>query len=1365
MPIKDNFVHLHLHSSYSFTDGYGLPSQYISRTIAIGQPGLGVTDHGNISAHYKWYKQCNKAGIKPILGIEFYLVENEAGLKERRYNHITVLVKNNTGYKNLTTLVTKSWCEQYYYKPRITFKDLFDHQEGLIVLSGCLSSPITKRLADNDIKGADAMIELFNNNCDDFYLEVQPVSFEDGLPAYKRLLKLYNEKWKDKGLKIVATNDCHYVCKEQHKIQEILLCVQTNDKIDNPDHWKFDQEDFYLKTRKEMEDSLQILHPDFDFTESLDETLKIAEMVDFTFPTAKPIKFPMEESLKIDYLRKLCYEGMVKRGLSGENKFNLEGITEKQYIDRLEYEIDLIIKKDFIDYFLVITDLIQWSKKNEILVGPARGSAAGSLACYVLEITEVEPIRWGLIFERFIDLNREDLPDIDIDFEDVRRHEAKEYLENKYGKDKVGNLITFSTFKGKSAIDDIGRTFKIPFSVLDKVKNAIIERSGGDSRASFTLEDTFTSDVFEYPKIAMKEYPALHYAIELEGQWRQMCISGDTKLKMIRGETTIKRLSEMKPSHRNREIKSMNKNGELVFVKTKDIWCNGKKQLYRLKTFDGYSIKTTDNHPFFTLYGYKMLKDIKVGDLVATNGIFIKGRTPWNKEKKGSQIAWNKGLNKKLHPSINKQSIQMIGNKNSKGVIRNENSIYSFTKRVFDKFGRICSICKSQKNVVAHHIDHKRIDNRTENGVPLCKRCHSKEHKLAPKKAKEYMKWSIVKSIKIDKIEDVYDIEMEMNENFVANGFIVHNSQHAAGVVISNEPLTDFCAIYKVKDQQVISMDYKDCTDTGLLKIDILGLNTLSVVSLALRMIKERTGKEIDIYTLKLDDPKVYNWFCKGKLFGIFQFDGQAVNQVCRQILPKDFESLSAISALARPGPLNSGNTTKYISRRNGREKITHVHPIMKGITGDSYGIVIYQEQVMRVMREIGKMSWKDTSDIRKNMSRSTGVEKFNTFRDKFIPGALENGLTQKQADDIWEEMCSYGSWAFNKSHSVSYTVISYWTMWLKVHYPMEFYSSIMALTHAEDKKKKILKEYLREGFKILPVDVNRSKEHFSIDDTFLRIGFEDVKGIGETKSGRLVNNQPYSSYTEFVKKSKLNQTTVKNLVDLGAFDSIGNASVQNTLFGEEIKEYEKEEMSIAKRLSICPWDVDFGIEKNWLPFIREHLDYFKKEPVSIESLKEMEGPEDVIIYGVTYDKNLRDTREVSLSRGKEIDPNKYKIVHFINKECIKDFRGQEWTSQGELKKYNDRGGTLLKQGTDYLIEDQFQFANFVIEDDTDFITVRLSQVMFPMYGKLLFEKVGAGDPVVIKGKMGSGIRMFFANKILSLKEYKEKIDKEKYEK
>jgi len=855
----DNFCHLHLHSTFSFVDGFGLPQKYIEKAIELGQPAIAVTDHGNVSSHFKWYKYANKAGIKPILGCEMYAIDDyENRDPEDKYQHITVLTLNNKGYKNLLKLVTKSWLEGFYYKPRITYKDLEENQEGLLFTTGCPSGRFGKMHKSRvDEKEIIKQLKEFSKKFENFYIEISPWSYEEGQNYLEFLLKAH----KQTKIPLLATNDCHYIEKHQNEIQDILLCIQSNDKMANSKRWKFDQRDLYLKSRKEMENSFKELFPDFDYTEALDNTIKVAEQVDFTFPTATPMKFPMKEKEKIDYFKQLVKDGFKKRGFTTK---------QKEYVERTKYETKLIINKGFVDYFLIVADMINWAKQNHVLVGPARGSAAGSIVCYLLGITEVDSIKHNLMFERFIDINREDIPDIDVDFEDNKRKLVKEYLVSKYGKDKVGDLATFGTFKGKMCISDIARVFQIPFTISDKLKSLIIERSGGDSRASLTIEDTLNNPNFDFPKKAVADYPALKYAIQLEGQCRNL-------------------------------------------------------------------------------------------------------------------------------------------------------------------------------------------------------------------------------------------------------------SKHAAGVVISNEPLTDFCAIYKSGNEKVISLDGGDTKGVGLLKIDVLGINSLTAIQKAVDLIKERKGKEIDLYNLDLEDPKVYkNFQDKSKLFGIFQFEGQSVNQVCRQLKPKCFAELADINALSRPGPLNSGATTIYLNRKNGKEGMEKTHPLMKDITKDTWGIVVYQEQVMRTMREIGKMSWKDTAEIRMNISRSRGIEAFNKYKEVFSVGAKENGLSEKEINDIWSAMCTFGSWAFNKSHSVSYTIISYWSMFLKTYYPMEYFVAMCSTVHNEDKVYRIIKEYKREGYKLLPIDINKSKETFTIEEKGLRIGFLQIKGIGHKTAENIVKNQPYESLEDFEKKSKV---------------------------------------------------------------------------------------------------------------------------------------------------------------------------------------------------------------------------------------------------
>jgi DNA polymerase-3 subunit alpha len=1045
----NNFVHLHLHSTFSFQDGFGLPKQYVERCKEIGQPAMAITDHGNVSGHFKWYEECIKNGIKPILGCELYVAPDSS---VSRYFHITVLAMNNEGYRNLLHLVTKSWQEGFIRKPTIKMEDVIKYQKGLIILSGCCSSEVCKLIESGNVDKAKEKLLFLKENIEHFYIEVMPWTFE---PAMKSVSTLYDLA-EETGIPLVATMDCHYVTKEQSTYQEILLCIQSNGQMDDPKRWKFDQTDFYLKTREEMEQSLNDINPLLNWKEALDNTVKISELIDFKFPTAAPISFPIPKEEKENQLRQMCLAGLKDKKLDGN----------QVYQDKMKYELDLIVQKNFIDYFLIITDLVNWAKNNDILVGPARGSSAGSLVCYLLRITEVDPIVHGLMFERFIDINREDLPDIDVDFEDAERPSIKRYLEDKYGKDRVGQLATYSTFKGKSIITDFGRIYNLPYLVDKKLKSIIIERSGGDSRASFTLEDTFKQ--FDLAKEYMKEYPFLSYAQGFEGQLRQM-------------------------------------------------------------------------------------------------------------------------------------------------------------------------------------------------------------------------------------------------------------SSHASGIIVANEPLTNFCAIYQQKGEPVISMDYDDASKLGFTKFDILGLNTLTSVAKALALIKERTGKDIDIYNLPLEDPKVYEGFKDPKkLFGIFQFDGQSVNQVCRQISPSKFEELSAINALSRPGPmhgldteLNEPITTVYIKRKNKELPFKTAHKLLEPITRETQGVIIYQEQVMKTMREIGNMSWKDTALIRKLISRSMGVERFNDFKVKFTAGATEKGLTLTEIDNIWSAICTFGSWAFNKSHSVSYSIISYWTMWLKVYYPIEYYSAMTSTMLSEDKIRKVIKEYLREGYKILPIDVNRSKRSFSIDGKNLRLGFAQIKGMGEKVAESIIAGQPYKSIDDFEERAKAGKSKINLLSKMGAFDSIGGtAKVAWTLFGNVNESKYEVSMSFEEKLKICPLAVDFNIAKAWKDFIAENI---KWKISKIENLDPSANTQ--TIMGIVYDKNLKDKIEEALTRGKIPPP-------------IKD----------GLSKY----------------------CNFILEDDTDFVTVRISPQNFQRLSKLIFEDIDDDSIVMVKGRMGDGIRMFFANEIICLNNLKEKLETKK---
>ncbi len=1048
----DKFVNLHSHNMFSILDGYGKPEDFIKRVKELGQTALATTNHGSISDHFKFYEICKKEGIKPILGIEAYVVDNALEKTDRYRYHLTLLAKNAEGYRNLLKLVSLAYEEGFYYKPRIDWQMLKDHANGLIATSSCPSGKIGN-IIENGGSIEDVKTEMLKQKAifQDYYVELQPWTYAGG----QKMAPIVYNAARELGLPIVLTMDCHYPKEEDAFKQEVLLCIQTGDQWSNPKRMRFDQNDFYLKSGEQVEKEWKERFPDLPFLEEMiTNTAKIADMVDFEFPKATPISYPYEGD-KPALLWQMIEEGMKERGLD----------QNKTYQARAKLEFDLIVSKNFVDYFLVIADLIQWAKKNNILVGPARGSSCGSLVCYVTKITEVDPIHYDLLFERFIDLNRTDLPDIDIDFEDDRRFEVKDYLREKYGFDHVASLATFGTFQGRMCIQDIGRVFsdKIPYEVIAEVKKLIVQRSGGDSRFGFSVEDTFVN--FDNAAKYLKEYPELDLAKHFEGQVRSV-------------------------------------------------------------------------------------------------------------------------------------------------------------------------------------------------------------------------------------------------------------GMHAAGTIVSNEPITNFAAFYRsAKDsgEKVISMDYHDASSIGLLKIDILGLSTLSILQNALKLIKQRHGKTINLYDLPLDEKEVFDYFKKGKFFGVFQFDGSSMMQVCRQILPDNFEELVAINALSRPGPLHSGGTTSYANRKWKKEEIRHKHPIIEKITKDTYGVTIYQEQVMLIVKNLGEFSWKDTSTIRQTMSKSRGVEAFSKFEEKFIEGAKKHGVGTQLATDIWKQIYTFGSWAFNKSHSVAYTTIGYWCMWLKLHYPMEFYVSILQREKDEVKLRRNLKEYSEEGYKILPIDINKSKENFAIDGKAIRQGLMTVKGLGEASAATIIAHQPYKDFIDFKERTKLKKMS-ETLLELGAFASLNftHLSKQQDLFGGHL---------VANQV--------FDYKKPDESFVRKHVPMYVKN----ESIKR---------YGKWVLENKRILITPIKKLGDMTGKNKIAIIGMTDPNIY-------YNPKNKVEESRSKGKPMVrKEGEEKFTNQDYDFLNFDLEDETDYISVRIPYKLYPKLKAMMWD-VKATDVLLIEGMITGFARMVFANNVTNL--------------
>lgn len=933
----NDFAHLHNHCTHSYFDGYGTPAQLLDAAVEGGFKALALTDHGGLDGLISFYFEAKKRDIKPILGVEAYIC-NSLHLKERGgsnpIKHVTLLAKSARGYTSLCRLMTVAHNEGFFYKPRIDWQLLEKEGEDLIVLSGCASSAMFE-----DKTLLRRMKERFGP---DFYLEAMPIPEPEGYSA--KLEQLHAEA-KRLGIKTVLTGDSHYPHREDAKIQDVMLSINLKADFHDPSRMRM-APIYWLRSLQELQQHAQRYTPWLAapkvFNAAAETTLEIAGKVDIQLGTSVPIKFDCGKFTAMQLLRLKVMEGRRRRPIKWTSAYNA----------RLEREMRLIQEKDFADYFLIVADLMDWAKRRGILVGPARGSSAGSLVCYLTGITEIDPLKHDLLFERFIDSTRYDLPDIDTDFEDRYRDEVIAYLKKKYVN--VGVLSAWSKWAAKSCLLDVARIFRVPNEEVRKITPLVIQRSGGDSRASFTLMDTFQE--FDVAKQVLNKYPSLEMAAKLEAQIRQ-------------------------------------------------------------------------------------------------------------------------------------------------------------------------------------------------------------------------------------------------------------KTRHAAGVVISAEPIENFASQYH---DGCVSVDGNAAKLVGALKLDVLGINTLTVIAKALEAIKERHGRTIDIYKLDLEDPKVIAGFSARKLAGIFQYEGESMKAVNRQVVAKTFNDLVIINAASRPGPLHCGGTGSYVRRRNGVEPITYLHPIAEEITRSTLGVVMYQEQVIKLMQQLGKMSWEDTSTARKIMSGRRGSEVFNKLFAKFRVGAMENGLDEAKTQEIWDQICTHGSWSFNLSHSVSYTMLAYWTMWLKVYYPAEFYWASIAYTSKEERQHELIKEWKHAGGKILQVNM-ASDSLPKLEGNAIRMGWSNIKGVGEALAEKLVRNAPYRGTADLVSRTKVTKNTLALLEDLGIVERL-----QLDFFKGAAQPPDE-----ALLLKHCPWLFAMDLGK--------HRD---ARCVTFDRLEAGDKMKEVTIVGVVREVNLRDLNELNASRG-----------------------------------------------------------------------------------------------------------------------------------
>lgn len=874
-----NFVHLHLHTAYSLLDGACQINRLVKRAKELNMPALAITDHGVMYGVIDFYKECQKAGIKPIIGCEVYVAPNsrfdkQANVDDSGY-HLVLIAKNNTGYKNLIKLVSLAHLEGFYYKPRVDKELLAKYNEGIIALSACLAGEIPELLMANDKEKAREVALWYNDvfGQGNYYLEIQ----NQGIDIQGKLNSQIAELSKETGIPLVATNDVHYIAKEDAKLQDVLMCIQMGKVFNDPTRLRFDTEEFYLKDWSEMNLALG------EYPEALDNTLKIAEMcnVTFTFGENHMPVFAVPEGHTLEsYLEKLCLEGLKRRYKEPD---------EKVY-KRLYYELDIIKKMGYPGYFLIVWDFVNYARQAGIYVGPGRGSAAGSIVSYTLGITDIDPLKYDLLFERFLNPERVSMPDIDIDFCYERRSEVIDYVVRKYGQDRVAQIITFGTMAARGAIRDVGRVLDIPLRIVDKVAKLVPNELG----------------------------------------------------------ITIEKALEVSP-----DLKAL-----------------------------------VDEEP-------------QIYDLVHT----------------------------------------------------------------------------------AQNIE----------GMPR------------------------------------------------------HAGTHAAGVVISQEPLDYYLPLQRTTDNGVSTQFAKEnVEEIGLLKMDMLGLRTLTVINKAIELIEETKGIKIDFNQIDLDDVPTYKLLGKGDTIGVFQLESQGLRAILKELKPEHFEDIIALVALYRPGPLGSGMVEDFISRKHGEKPIEYLHPLLEPILKPTYGVILYQEQVMRIASELAGFSLGEADLLRRAMGKKK-PEIIAGLKKQFIEGASKKNITAPIAEKIFELIEYFAGYGFNKSHSAAYAFLSFQTAYLKKHYPVEFMTALLtSVMESADKVPFYISECQAMGIKVLPPSVNESCEDFTVDNGDIRFGLAAVKNVGKGAIKAILDSReqegPFKSLQDFCNRvdlSCVNRRVVESLIKCGAFNSV----------------------------------------------------------------------------------------------------------------------------------------------------------------------------------------------------------------------------------
>ena len=872
----DKWISLHNHTGYSLLDGSAKIKDLISRTKELGMDSIAITDHGVMFGCVEFYKEASAQGIKPIIGCEVYVAAKSMGIKqntgENETHHLVLLVKDETGYSNLMKIVSEASINGFYYKPRTDKNFLREHSEGLIALSACLGGEVQSLILQDNMKKAEsAALEYKGIFGDDFYLELQYHGMEEQLKVNRELVLMSGRL----DIPLVATNDTHYIYKDDSVSHDVLLCIQTAKNVNDEDRMRYPSEQFYLRSPEEM-------HEIFSYIpEALENTVKIAQMCsfDYEFHKSKLPKYPLEPGADpFEYLRELCYEGMRQK---------YEAVTA-ELEERMEYELRIINQMGYVDYFLIVWDFIKFADDNGIMTGPGRGSAAGSLVAYALNITKIDPIKYNLIFERFLNPERISMPDIDSDFCYERRQEVIDYVVDKYGVDNVSQIITFGTMAARACIRDVGRALDYSYAEVDRIAKMIPQMLG------ITIE------------------------------------------------------------------KALQVNSEL-------------KQLY-------------------------------------------------------------------------------------------------------DE------------------------DERCQYLIDIAKRLE---------------------------------------------GLPRHTSTHAAGVVIASEPLVNFVPLQKNEDSIVTQFTMGSLEELGLLKMDFLGLRTLTVIRDAVEMIEKNEGVRIDIGSLDFDDREVYRMIGEGHTVGVFQLESAGMTSFMKELKPDSLEDIIAGISLYRPGPM--AEIPKYIRNKKDPECIKYETEELKPILGVTYGCMVYQEQVMQIVRDLAGYSMGRSDLVRRAMSKKKH-EVMEQERKSFVEGCLKRGINPGAADRIFDSMMDFASYAFNKSHAAAYAVVGYQTAYLMCYYPAEFLAAMLNSVMGDSTKVAYYIRYADEkGIQILPPDINESIDKFAVTGNRIRFGLSAVKNVGVNVIRSIVKSREekgrFTDLEDFCSKidiTCINKRVVESLIKAGAFDCFG---------------------------------------------------------------------------------------------------------------------------------------------------------------------------------------------------------------------------------